>query len=279
VRLMRGESHSLRVVFGASGQPLKIPSRVLVGEGVLTKACRKKPKPRQFFLFNDLLVYGNIILNKKKYNKQHIVPLEEVKLQSLEDEGQYRNGWLICTRGKSFAVYAATAGEKQEWMAHIDACIRDLLQKGGKKAANDHAAVWVPDSEANSCMICKRSSFNVINRRHHCRKCGSVVCGACSSQKFLLPTQSSKPLRVCDPCYAILAKTQTAPDRVSDSAAVQQDAKASDSSGEEDSDDDEQNGNLEISHHGSWWQESAVKTEEVLSPHSQLGPLPRKSEV
>jgi hypothetical protein len=52
--------------------------RVLVGEGVLTKACRKKPKPRQFFLFNDLLVYGNIIINKKKYNKQHIIPLEEV---------------------------------------------------------------------------------------------------------------------------------------------------------------------------------------------------------
>ena len=58
--------------FGASGQPLKVPGRVLVGEGVLTKACRKKPKPRQFFLFNDLLVYGNIILNKKKYNKQHL---------------------------------------------------------------------------------------------------------------------------------------------------------------------------------------------------------------
>ena len=62
-------------------------------------------------------------------------------------------------------MYAATAGEKQEWMAHIDACIRDLLQKGGKKAASDHAAVWVPDSEANNCMVCKRVSFNVINRR------------------------------------------------------------------------------------------------------------------
>jgi len=40
--------------------------RVLVGEGVLIKMCRKKPKPRQFFLFNDILVYGNIIINKKK---------------------------------------------------------------------------------------------------------------------------------------------------------------------------------------------------------------------
>jgi hypothetical protein len=41
-----------------------------------------------------------------------------VKLQSLDDDGQYRNGWLICTRGKSFAVYAATASEKQVWVSN-----------------------------------------------------------------------------------------------------------------------------------------------------------------
>ena len=40
-----------------------------------------------------------------------------------------------------------------------------MFKKGGKKAASDHAAVWVPDSEANSCMVCKKSNFNVINRR------------------------------------------------------------------------------------------------------------------
>ena len=66
--------------FGGAGQPLTAPNRVLVGEGVLTKGCRKEPKPRQFFLFNDILVYGNIIINKKKYNKQHIIPLDEVKV-------------------------------------------------------------------------------------------------------------------------------------------------------------------------------------------------------
>ena len=49
-------------------QPLKVQGRVLVGEGVLTKMCRKKPKPRQFFLFNDILVYGNIMISKKKVN-------------------------------------------------------------------------------------------------------------------------------------------------------------------------------------------------------------------
>lgn len=83
--------------FGGAGQPLSIPGRVLVGEGVLTKMCRKRPKPRQFFLFNDILVYGNIIIGKKKYNKQHIIPLEDVKLQPLDDNGRK----YICAEEKS----------------------------------------------------------------------------------------------------------------------------------------------------------------------------------
>jgi len=230
--------------FGSAGQPLAVPGRVLVGEGVLTKACRKKPKPRQFFLFNDLLVYGNIIINKKKYNKQHLIPLEEVKLKSLEDDGQFKNGWLICTRGKSFAVFAATATEKQEWMAHINKCIEDLLKKSGKKASDEHAAVWVPDNEANTCMHCKKSQFTLVNRRHHCRKCGLVCCNPCSSKRILLPAQSSKPLRVCNTCYDEQA-TQS-------DQSLGKDLKATDSSGEEDSDEEETNGNIEADH-DLWW--------------------------
>jgi zinc finger FYVE domain-containing protein 26 len=30
-------------------------------------------------------------------------------------------------------------------------------------------AKWVPDSEAKSCMVCKKTSFTLLNRRHHCR--------------------------------------------------------------------------------------------------------------
>ncbi|XP_064115682.1 pleckstrin homology domain-containing family F member 2-like isoform X5 [Macrobrachium nipponense] len=213
-RLVNSEANARRIAmvencFGASGQPLNVPGRVLVGEGVLTKMCRKKPKPRQFFLFNDILVYGNIVLNKKKYNKQHIIPLEEVQLSSLEDDGQFRNGWLIKTPTKSFAVYAATATEKAEWMAHINKCVTDLLRKSGKKAAETHAAVWVPDSETQVCMHCKKSQFTLINRRHHCRKCGRVVCGPCSSKKVILSHQSNKPLRVCLTCHDELSSAQS----------------------------------------------------------------------
>jgi len=238
-RLVNSEANARRIAlvegcFGSAGQPLGVPGRVLVGEGVLTKSCRKKLKPRQFFLFNDLLVYGSIIINKKKYNTQHIIPLEDVKLKSLEDDGQVKNGWLICTRGKSFAVYAATATEKQEWMAHITKCTEELLKKSGKKANDFHAAVWVPDSEANTCMHCKKVQFTLVNRRHHCRKCGMVCCNPCSSKRFLLPEQSSKPLRVCTSCFDQLASQSTSGENRCD-----KDLRVADSSGEEDSDDDD----------------------------------------
>ena len=48
-------------------------------------------------------------------------------------------------------------------------CIEDLLKKSGKKAADEHAAVWVPDAEAQTCMHCKKVQFTLVNRRHHCR--------------------------------------------------------------------------------------------------------------
>ncbi|KAI1243520.1 hypothetical protein IHE44_0001147 [Lamprotornis superbus] len=209
-RLANSEANTRRIsivenCFGAAGQPLTIPGRVLIGEGVLTKLCRKKPKARQFFLFNDILVYGNIVIQKKKYNKQHIIPLENVTIDSIQDEGDLRNGWLIKTPTKSFAVYAATATEKSEWMNHINKCVSDLLSKSGKTPSNEHAAVWVPDSEATVCMRCQKAKFTPVNRRHHCRKCGFVVCGPCSEKRFLLPSQSSKPVRICDFCYDLLS--------------------------------------------------------------------------
>ncbi|XP_020510262.1 pleckstrin homology domain-containing family F member 2 isoform X2 [Labrus bergylta] len=208
-RLANSEANSKRIAvvegcFGAAGQPLAIPGRVLIGEGVLTKLCRKKPKARQFFLFNDILVYGNIVIQKKKYNKQHIIPLESVTIDTVPDEGDLHNGWLIKTPTKSFAVYAATATEKSEWMNHIGKCVGDLLQKSGKSPTGEHAAVWVPDSEATVCMRCQKVKFTPVSRRHHCRKCGYVVCGPCSDKKYLLPSQSSKPVRVCEFCFVQL---------------------------------------------------------------------------
>ncbi|KAL3095639.1 hypothetical protein niasHT_024465 [Heterodera trifolii] len=201
-RLRNSEANTRRIqnveaCFGSSGRPLLQPGRVLVGEGSLMKMCRKKAKARMFFLFNDLMVYGSIVLSKKRYSKQHVIPLEEVKLENLEDEGDSRNGWLVKTRTKSFVVYAATQIEKEQWMSHIRRCVEELIDM----PPSDYAALWVPDKEATKCMCCQTSHFGVIQRRHHCRACGKVVCSGCSSKSFVLDGISKKPVRVCDTCY------------------------------------------------------------------------------
>lgn len=47
---------------------------------------------------------------------------------------------------------------------------------------------WQPDSEASECPICKRQ-FSLLFRRHHCRKCGRVVCNDCSPHRITIPRQ------------------------------------------------------------------------------------------
>ncbi|KAI2470069.1 FYVE-domain-containing protein [Annulohypoxylon bovei var. microspora] len=47
---------------------------------------------------------------------------------------------------------------------------------------------WQPDSEVTYCPIC-RTQFSFFVRKHHCRKCGRVVCNSCSPHKITIPYQ------------------------------------------------------------------------------------------
>jgi len=66
---------------------LQAAGRALVGEGVLIKMCRKKPKPRQFFLFNDILVYGNIVINKKKVDNMPLFFILRINVTNCQFNG------------------------------------------------------------------------------------------------------------------------------------------------------------------------------------------------
>lgn len=62
--------------------------------------------------------------------------------------------------------------------------------------------LWVPDNEAFSCMCCKKSKFSLLNRRHHCRRCGRVTCADCTRNRVVLPElYGDLMVRCCDDCF------------------------------------------------------------------------------
>lgn len=68
-----------------------------------------------------------------------------------------------------------------------------------------HQDDWVSDSERYRCHVCTRN-FNLGRRRHHCRRCGEVVCRNCTLYKEAeLPVVGRSKVRVCMSC--ILSQT------------------------------------------------------------------------
>ncbi|KAM3850674.1 pleckstrin homology domain-containing family F member 2-like [Diretmus argenteus] len=198
--------------FGPSSKSLSRAGRVLVGEGRLMKLSRKGPQPKVFFLFNDMLVYGSIILHGRWHKKQQVIPLEHIQLEDLEDGLRMKNQWLIRTPRKSFYVGAASHEEKRAWIEHIEDCRARWVRNAGLQPRSDFATTWIPDHASAICMRCS-DRFTVTQRRHHCRHCGFVVCGSCSKKRAVIRhIHPVKPVRVCRLCHAgLLAQEEGQP--------------------------------------------------------------------
>ncbi|KAG6606460.1 Rho guanine nucleotide exchange factor [Phytophthora cinnamomi] len=67
---------------------------------------------------------------------------------------------------------------------------------GMEAAALCHRSHWVPKSSRSNCSNCRRS-FRLWAGKHHCRLCGEIVCGACSTKRILF---QKKSVRTCDDC-------------------------------------------------------------------------------
>ncbi|KAF3700538.1 Pleckstrin -like proteiny domain-containing family F member 1 [Channa argus] len=196
----RERIQALEQSFGPSGRPLSQPGRILLGEGRLIKQGRRKPQPKDFYLFNDVLVYGSIILNGRWHKKQKIIRLEDIMLEDMED-GAMQNQWLIRTPRKSFFVAASSYEEKRAWMDHIEDCRTSWMQSGSCQPRSKYAVSWIPDRAAYKCMRCL-NKFTATRRRHHCRKCGFLVCNSCSKQREVIShIHPTKQLRVCNLCH------------------------------------------------------------------------------
>ncbi|KAI0778931.1 hypothetical protein BD413DRAFT_512914 [Trametes elegans] len=173
--------------------------------------------------------------------KGHVELVDMEVVVSVPAANTPERGFELLSPHQSFAVYAATDEEREEWITAIRNAKSSLLVSYSvmqlnstltSSASTNHLrrtlqalpyapedsakpkrgkvehfvpAVWVPDGKTESCMRCGRT-FGWRRRRHHCRLCGRCVCGSCSSKTFFIvdPTAkdaSSKSARACEACY------------------------------------------------------------------------------
>ncbi|KAH6560835.1 hypothetical protein BASA50_007420 [Batrachochytrium salamandrivorans] len=81
----------------------------------------------------------------------------------------------------------------------------------GRHSIDQAVVSWVPDDSSHDCSICA-SLFGILNRRHHCRLCGQLVCGTCSEMldiRALSANTGSIPektgqIRTCSNCKELI---------------------------------------------------------------------------
>ncbi|XP_034936186.1 hepatocyte growth factor-regulated tyrosine kinase substrate [Chelonus insularis] len=87
------------------------------------------------------------------------------------------------------------------------------LKESDAMFSADTAPPWADGEVCHRCRVI----FNMMQRKHHCRNCGQVFCGQCSSKTSILPKFGfEKEVRVCDACYAQLNKPSTASTKETD---------------------------------------------------------------
>ncbi|KAI4894082.1 hypothetical protein NFI96_032953 [Prochilodus magdalenae] len=204
------------------------PANELIKEGHIKKMSAKNgtAQDRYLYLFNNMLLYcvPKLRLMGQKFSVRERIDIAGMEVQENAKQN-LPHTFTITGKQRSLELQARTAEEKDEWTQVIWATIEKHKQNSEtfNKAFNsslsreeDHMSM--PDSpgtwyntsvdsdggvnerrsskkrDKETCKGCNET-FNFTKRKHHCKKCGSAICGKCSK------VSESKNTRMCKQCY------------------------------------------------------------------------------
>ncbi|KAJ2866613.1 carboxypeptidase Y-deficient [Coemansia aciculifera] len=79
-----------------------------------------------------------------------------------------------------------------------------LAHGSGDAEAEQRVVAWEPDGARDACPLCARRFGRLAVRRHHCRICGRLVCGSCTTELDV-----GARLRMCGDCGRTVARIRS----------------------------------------------------------------------
>jgi len=140
-----------------------------------------------------------ILVHEEISNKQFMEELRDLVKQSTDEKIKTKVLELLQTWGTAF---------RNSPKYRIVTDTLNLMKAEGWKfpPIREAEAMFEADTapewkEGDVCHRC-RVQFTTFTRQHHCRACGQVFCGKCSSKTCVLPKFGiEREVRVCDSCF------------------------------------------------------------------------------
>ncbi|XP_012286916.1 zinc finger FYVE domain-containing protein 26 isoform X2 [Orussus abietinus] len=177
--------------------------RSLTGINILSNM---ESKERSFYVHlieEPLLMLEQLLMNCKFENLQKILNKVQESLKRAEIPIEEFDAIVRFYAGKSLDFRVAIQREG------IENKSKEISRSFSETDATEFVMPlniptkeeWVPNDKARECSCCRAVIFSMFNRRHHCRRCGRVVCAVCSQQRMRVPGYPNSVLvRVCDDC-------------------------------------------------------------------------------
>lgn len=107
-----------------------------------------------------------------------------------------------CGPGRALLRMSQTFGRASERADPVSA--GDGRHRGATRKSVKYDVAWQGDDESACCQVCFAMFTTLSRRRHHCRVCGELVCGACSQDQVALVDKFPTPRRACVACSCLL---------------------------------------------------------------------------
>ena len=199
----------------SSAVALVKPHRKFVKEGAMTKVDKTgKDREYTFFLFNDMVCYAS---GESAALKMHqYLPIDRAfYIVDVPHHDKYSDrSFELHSSVKSFIVHCENHNVKRKWMDALNKEIKERvrLQPGKTQERELAAPLMVPDDWSDECQMkdCD-TKFGFVNRRHHCRYCGKLICSKCGKYQLAARMNKDKVVKpVCKACFEAYSEARPA---------------------------------------------------------------------